>query len=150
MLLTSSLDSSVHVYLVSRLVDPEGDVQKPYGTLNDHTLGIRNVIVSRTSGSGGGRCWTASEDGTVKMWSLHAPFDLLATFNFPSGVVPNTLAVEPAERFFYVGTTGGDVYNVPLFRRREELGENNDLEAIGGGGQGAPSSKVEGSVISYK
>ncbi|KAK1922465.1 putative ribosomal large subunit assembly and maintenance-related protein [Papiliotrema laurentii] len=150
-LVTSSMDSSVHVYLVSRLVDPEGDVQKPYGTLNDHTLGIRDVSVSKTSSALGGRCLTASDDGTVKLWSLSAPFDLLSTFTFPPGVVPCVLALEPSERYFYVGTTGGDVYHVPLFKRRGELGgANSDIEAIGGGGQGAPPTKVEGAVISYK
>jgi len=152
--LTSSLDSSVHVYLVSRLVDPEGDVQKPYGTLNDHTLSIRDVIVSKTSGAQGGRCWTASEDGTVKIWSLHAPFNLLTTFAFPPGVIPSTLAVEASERFFYVGSAQGEVYHVPLFKRRGELGGgvgmNDDVEAVGGGGQGAAPIKTEGAVITYK
>lgn len=68
-LLSASLDSSVHVYLISRLVgeDDAGSIGKPYGTLKDHTLGIRAVAVGKTAGAHGGRCWTASEDGTVKV-----------------------------------------------------------------------------------
>lgn len=71
-LLSASIDASVHVYVVSRVVDEEdsGAVGKPYGTLSDHTLGIRAVAVGRTAGSSGGRCWTASDDGTVKVSSL--------------------------------------------------------------------------------
>ena len=55
--------------MVSRLVDEDdtGAIGKPYGTLHDHTLGIRAVAVGKTAGSSGGRCWTASDDGTVKV-----------------------------------------------------------------------------------
>ena len=84
------------------------------------------------------------------MWSLHPPFDLLATFSFPPSVVPSTIAVDPSERFFYVASTGGDVFHIPLFKRRAELGSRGDLEALGGGGQGAPPIKTEGHVISLK
>lgn len=84
------------------------------------------------------------------MWSLHPPFDLLATFSFPPSVVPNAIAVEPSERFFYVASTAGDVYHIPLFRRRAEIGGRGELEAVGGGGQGAPPVKTEGHVISLK
>lgn len=67
-------------------------------------------------------------------------------------MIPSTLAVEPSERFFYVGTAQGEVYHVPLFKRRGELGGamSDDSEAVGGGGQGAPPVKTEGAVITYK
>jgi pre-rRNA-processing protein IPI3 len=84
------------------------------------------------------------------MWSLHAPFNLLATFTFPPSVLPSLISVDPSERFFYVATTSGDVYHVPLFQRRAELGARGDVEAVGGGGQGAPPVKVTGRVISLK
>lgn len=69
MLLSASADASVHVFLVSRLVDEDdtGAIGKPYGSLKDHTLGIRSVAVGKTSESHGGRCWTTSDDGTVKV-----------------------------------------------------------------------------------
>jgi pre-rRNA-processing protein IPI3 len=148
MLLTSSLDSSVHVYLLSSILDPAGDTPKPYGTLADHTLAITDVVVGRTASVNGGRCWTASEDGTVKLWSLSAPFDLLATFSFPPSVTPTTIAVEPVERFFYVGSAQGSIYHIPLYKRRGEIGDMDaSIEAIGGG-IGAPI-KTDGSVLSY-
>ena len=80
-LLSASLDSSVHVYLVSRLVgeDDAGSIGKPYGTLKDHTLGIRAVAVGKTAGAHGGRCWTASEDGTVKVRHTVPSVSLLLT-----------------------------------------------------------------------
>lgn len=84
------------------------------------------------------------------MWSLHPPFDLLATFSFPPSVVPNTIAVDPSERSFYVASVSGDVYHIPLFRRRAEVGGRGDIEAVGGGGQGAAPIKTEGQVISLK
>ena len=148
-LLTSSLDASIHVYLISHLVDPEASVPKPYGVLSDHTLAIRDVIVSPSSGQSGGRCWTASEDGTVKLWSLHLPFDLLCTFSFPSGITPCAMVVEPSERFFYVGTANGDVYHISLFKHRGELGSAAaEVLAVGGGSLGAAPVKVDGKVIS--
>lgn len=85
------------------------------------------------------------------MWSLYPPFDLLATFSLPPSVAPTSLAVDPSERFFYVGTTQGDIYHVPLFKRREEMGGRlGDVEAVGGEGQGGAPIKAEGSVVSVK
>jgi pre-rRNA-processing protein IPI3 len=85
------------------------------------------------------------------MWSLTPPFDLLATFSLPGGSVPVDVVVEPGERFFYVGTTKGEVYNVPLYRRRGEVGGvAGDVEAVGGGGIGSAPIKMEGCVINHK
>ncbi|KAK8843430.1 hypothetical protein IAR55_007087 [Kwoniella newhampshirensis] len=155
LLISTSLDSSAHVYLVSRLIDPEDPASagKPYGVLSDHTLAVRCVGLSKMAGSAGGRCWTASDDGTVKMWSLHPPFDLLCTFTLPTSSSPSTLAIDPSERFFYVGTTQGVVYHVPLFRRRGVVGGNaieEGYEAVGGGGSGSAPIKTEGAVITLK
>ncbi|KIR35058.1 pre-rRNA-processing protein IPI3 [Cryptococcus deuterogattii MMRL2647] len=167
LLISTSLDSSVHVYLVSQLIDPEDPSKagKPYGTLKDHNLAVRCVGFGRVAGSEGGRLWTASDDGTVKMWSLHYPFDLLCTFVLPAACTPTTLAVDPSERFLYVGTTQGDVYHIPLFRKRNVVGGNSaahaaaaalelepqedEWEAVGGGGAGASApNRTTGAVIS--
>lgn len=83
------------------------------------------------------------------MWSLHPPFDLLCTFSLPPSAIPGTLAVDPFERFFYVATKQGEVFHVPMFKRRGELG-SRDWEAVGGGGLGAAPMKLEGSVINSK
>jgi pre-rRNA-processing protein IPI3 len=84
-LLTGSLDATVQVFMVSQLVDnasasgssmtnfggggSSGGAlgQRPYGTLGDHTLAIRAVVVGKTASIRGGRCLTASDDGTVKV-----------------------------------------------------------------------------------
>lgn len=101
------------------------------------------------------------------MWSLHPPFDLLCTFVLPPTCTPTTLAVDPSERFFYVGTTQGDVYHIPLFRKRTVLGDHHhhhqhpsalespqdEWEAVGGGAEHASASapiKTQGAVISLK
>jgi pre-rRNA-processing protein IPI3 len=85
------------------------------------------------------------------MWSLSPPFDLLSTFSFPPSVIPTAITVDPTERFFYAASAQGDVYHVSLFRRRTELGgRRGDLEAVGGGGPGAPAIKTEGNVLSIK
>ncbi|BEJ14758.1 hypothetical protein CspHIS471_0405250 [Cutaneotrichosporon sp. HIS471] len=136
-LVTASADASVHVFLVAQLTDVESSsspYSKPLGSLGDHTLAITAVALGKTMGVSGGRCWTASEDGTVKMWSFAAPFDLLATFVLPPSAVPTTLAVDPAERFLYVGTKAGDVYLIPLYKRKAQMGR---VEAVGGEGAGA-------------
>ncbi|WVR09162.1 hypothetical protein IAU60_006224 [Kwoniella sp. DSM 27419] len=157
-LLSTSLDSATHIFLVSKLIDPEDVAMagKPYGSLTDHTLAVRSVALGKTAGSSGGRCWTCSDDGTVKMWSLYPPFALLTTFTLPPSSTPTCLAVDPSERFFYVSTTQGDVYHVPLFRRRGGVGSmalqgaEQEYEAVGGGGDGAAPIKTEGAVISTK
>lgn len=69
LLLSSSADASVHIFLVSRLIDCDASspVGKPYGSLSDHTLGVSAVAIGKATVDGSGRCWTASEDGTVKV-----------------------------------------------------------------------------------
>jgi pre-rRNA-processing protein IPI3 len=84
------------------------------------------------------------------MWALDPPFDLLATFSLAGGSIPISLGVEPAERFFYVGTNKGEVFFVPLFRKRGEMGGvAGELEAVGGGGAGAAPIKLEGCVVKH-
>lgn len=72
------------------------------------------------------------------MWSLQAPFDLLATFTLPPSVSITSLVVDPAERFLYVGSKLGDVYLIPLFNRSA---------AVDGHGPSAPPVKIENACI---
>lgn len=69
LLLSSSPDAAVHVFMVARLLDDDSSTPygKPYGSLTDHTLAISSLALGKTTGSSGGRCWTAAEDGTVKV-----------------------------------------------------------------------------------
>lgn len=79
------------------------------------------------------------------MWALNPPFDLLATFTLPPGSIPSALAVDPSERFLYVGSTAGNVYHIPLFKRKAQMGQ---VEAVGGDGPGSAPVKVDMSCIS--
>jgi pre-rRNA-processing protein IPI3 len=74
------------------------------------------------------------------MWSLSPPFDLLATFSLPSAAKATSLVVDSAERFLYVGSGEGNVYLIPLFKRKGAVG---GAEAIEGDGLGAPSIKAD-------
>ncbi|KAL1406051.1 Pre-rRNA-processing protein ipi3 [Vanrija albida] len=142
LLISSSSDASVHVFVVAHLLDSDtpGTYSQPYGTLGDHTLAITAVAVGKTANANGGRCWTAAEDGTVKMWSLAPPFDLLATFSLPSAAKASSLAVDSAERFVYAGSSEGNVYLIPLFKRKGAVG---GVEAVEGDGLGAPAIKAD-------
>lgn len=78
------------------------------------------------------------------MWAFGPSFDLLATFALPPSAIPTTLAVDPAERFLYTGTKSGDVYLIPLFKRKAQMGR---VEAVGGEGAGAPPVNLETACI---
>lgn len=80
-----------------------------------------------------------------KMWSLQAPFDLLATFVLPPSVSISSLVVDSAERFVYVGSKQGDVYLIPLYNRPSQTGL---VEAVNGHGPAAPPVKIENACIS--
>lgn len=79
------------------------------------------------------------------MWSLQAPFDLLATFTLPPSVSISSLVVDPAERFVYVASKQGDVYLIPLYNRVSQSGL---IEAVNGHGPAAPPVKIENTCIS--
>lgn len=159
LLLSSSADAAVHVFMVSRLIDSDASISvgKAYGSLSDHTLGINAVAVGKATAESSGRCWTASDDGTVKvslprttplltsqMWSLQVPFDLLATFTLPTSVTPSCLAVDPAERFVYVGSKQGHVYLIPLYSQSSQTGQ---IEAVSGHGPSAPPVAIQAACI---
>ena len=62
------------------------------------------------------------------------------------------MAIDPTERHLYVAgssTDKGEVWHVPLFKRRGGLSDG-DWEAVGGGGIGEPSVKVGPSVHASK
>lgn len=79
------------------------------------------------------------------MWSLEAPFDLLATFTLPPSASISSLVVDPAERFIYVASKQGDVYLIPLYNRVSQTGQ---IEAVNGHGPSAPPVKIENACIS--
>lgn len=78
------------------------------------------------------------------MWSFTAPFDLLTTFSLPLSVVPTAVVADPTERFVYVGSKQGDVYLIPLFKRKAQMGQ---VDAVGGEGVGSPAVNVDAPCI---
>lgn len=67
LVLTTSSDSSIHLYSLARLLDNAPQLQnvlpEPVGLFRGHTLGVTCVAI----GKGGGRVWTGGEDGTVRV-----------------------------------------------------------------------------------
>jgi pre-rRNA-processing protein IPI3 len=81
------------------------------------------------------------------MWSLLPAFDLLATFTLPPGVIPTALALDPTERFLYVGSAQGNVYHIPLFKRKDQRGQ---IEAVGGDGPTTPATRLDMACITVE
>lgn len=144
-LITGSEDSGVSVWDLGSLVDNSLDslVPTPYASLSDHTLAITDLVVGRGAFPEC-RVWTSSVDGTVKQWSLNPP-TLLTTYNLPPipSQTPTSIAVDPLERFFHVGTTAGEIYHVRMIKRNREMGgAREEVEAVGGGGLGSEGVKI--------
>ncbi|EKD03950.1 ribosomal large subunit assembly and maintenance-related protein [Trichosporon asahii var. asahii CBS 8904] len=126
LLLSSSADASVHIFLVSRLIDCDASspVGKPYGSLSDHTLGVSAVAID-----------------VVPSGSFRPPGDFC-----PASLRLDKLSrVDSAERFVYVGSKQGDVYLIPLYNRPSQTGL---VEAVNGHGPAAPPVKIENACIS--
>jgi pre-rRNA-processing protein IPI3 len=81
------------------------------------------------------RLWSASSDGTVKLWDLRTR-SLLT--NFEVGGVNGkgevtSLAADPTGRFCFVGTSSGRLERIDLYRRIGGA-DAQGWEARGGGG----------------
>ncbi|GHJ90405.1 hypothetical protein NliqN6_6807 [Naganishia liquefaciens] len=167
LLLTASEDSSTSTWSVARLVDLSADmtstIPEPYCTFSDHTLAVRVLHV----GTGRGvdcRVFTGALDGCIKVWALSPP-KLLSSFSLPQGQIPTSIAVDPLERSFHVGTDAGEIHHVRLFRRKQELGKRTEetddvlqsgnvaadlrelgdmLVAVGGDGEGGADVRIGG------
>lgn len=139
LLLTASEDSSTSTWSVARLTDLSPDmtstIPEPYCTFSDHTLAVRVLYVGKGTGVDC-RVFTGGLDGCIKIWGLNPP-KLLSSFVLPQGQIPTSIAVDPLERWFHVGTDAGEVHHVRLFRRRKELGrrteETDDVVRQGAG-----------------
>lgn len=118
-LVSGSADSRVCIFRVNDL--------ECIHVLTSHTLAISDIVL----GAGiwrEARLWTASRDATICCHDLHTG-KLLHTFVLPGSV--SSLAVDPAERVIYAGTSEG-IRRIPLYEVNEQSGR---LEAIGGASQ---------------
>lgn len=108
--------------------DAQNSAPTPIASLGDHTLPITDIAC----GMGvfpNCRILTASVDYSVKLWDL-ATQTLLTSWLLPSPIA--RIAWDPTERLFFAAADGakGDVYQVNLFRRRDD----GRGEAVGGAG----------------
>ncbi|KXN86545.1 Pre-rRNA-processing protein IPI3 [Leucoagaricus sp. SymC.cos] len=131
-IISGSEDSSVNIWLLSRLLDNEGqnDLPVPHCTLSDHTLPITDIQCG-VGASLTCRILTASVDHSVKLWDLSSG-TLLTTFQFPR--VITHLAWDVTERVFFAATPDGSIHRVNLFRKSTNAAGDLIDEAVGGGG----------------
>lgn len=113
---TSGEDSRVIIWQTTDLVCEEEP--KPVCTLHDHTLSVTDFAVSNTCNDSTIRLFTASQDATLRCYSLNLNRSVepkqLATFTCPYPI--QCLALDPADRACYIGTSQG-VLNLPLYYR---------------------------------
>ncbi|KAF8489311.1 WD40-repeat-containing domain protein [Gautieria morchelliformis] len=131
-LVSTSDDSSVSVWSMSRLLDEElqAEIPAPYCSFTEHTLPVTDV----SCGVGlfpSCRIFTASLDHSVKIWDLSTRC-LLSSILFPQPIT--VLTVDPSERFLFSGSQDGSIHQVNLFRRRTDATNMRGVEALGGGG----------------
>ncbi|KZV72236.1 WD40 repeat-like protein [Peniophora sp. CONT] len=129
-LVSGSEDAGVSVWSISRLLDEDAQngAPTPVANLGDHTLPITDIAC----GMGvfpNCRILTASVDHSVKLWDL-ATQTLLTSWLLPAPIAH--LVWDPTERLFFAAAEGakGDVYQVNMFRRRDD----GRGEAVGGAG----------------
>lgn len=136
---------------------------QPYATFTSHLLPITDLSFSPESGSFPAhlRLWSASKDGTVKLWDVRTR-TLLTNFDFTATSTTSrsskeatdataatatvksitSIAPDSTGRFCFVAlelTNGaGRVHRLDLYQstegRTEETHQSNSYEAIGGGG----------------
>jgi len=106
----------------------ESQIPTPLHTLTDHTLPITSLYLGFGPLSSS-RIFSASLDGTVKVWCVDAhtsseassaSLTLMATFTFPIPVIE--IIVDPLERFFFAAMSGdqGEVKVVNMYTEKEE------------------------------
>lgn len=128
--ITGSSDSRVLVWSMLDFVDTETnfDEIKPVHSWTHHSLSVTAVKVGYGRGVEA-RVYTASLDGTVRVWDL-ATGQLLTTFVASDKI--RSIAVDPLERAVYAGLESGAIAIVDLYQKQASTGV---LGAVGGAGQ---------------
>ncbi|KAF5355330.1 hypothetical protein D9758_006052 [Tetrapyrgos nigripes] len=151
-LISGSDDSSINVWSVARLLDEDtqNELALPYFTLTDHTLPITDIICGVGSFPTC-RILTSSIDHSVKVCQSFRILQLTPTnknAQFSSGTsLPNQCSPRSFSLsryhlshgisqnvFFFAASSEGSIYQMNLYRHREDKSKGPHTEAIGGGG----------------
>lgn len=129
-LLTGSTDSTVHVWSIPSLLSFSAfsESRSPIHTLSAHRAPITALAIGRIPGPGA-IAITVAEDGTSRVWD-YTRGELLRTFLLREGAIPRCLAVDPADRGFFVGYDDGSVQLVDFFSTSGVSMESHELNGV--------------------
>ncbi|KAF3941332.1 hypothetical protein ABW19_dt0203177 [Dactylella cylindrospora] len=107
LLLTGSEDTNILVWSIPHLTAPNSKKQ-PIRTLEYHQQPIVSLVCGKGSGPSA-IAVSASKDSSCIVWNYHEG-TLLRTFTL--GAIPTSLALDPADRAFYVGLGDGGIQQI--------------------------------------
>ncbi|GCB20874.1 pre-rRNA-processing protein crb3/ipi3 [Aspergillus awamori] len=121
-ILSGSSDASIHVWslvdLLSFTKPPSGrDRQPPNSpirTFSNHRAAITAIAVGHSAGRYN-IALSAADDSTAIAWDYHTG-RLLRTFLLPSNA--KSLALDPADRAFYVGYEDGSIQSIDFYKNQ--------------------------------
>ncbi|PYI07102.1 WD40 repeat-like protein [Aspergillus sclerotiicarbonarius CBS 121057] len=121
-ILSGSSDASVHVWslvdLLSFTKPPSGrDRQPPNSpirTFSNHRAAIASIAVGHSTGRYN-IAVSAAQDNTAIAWDYHTG-RVLRTFLLPSSAI--SLALDPADRAFYVGYEDGSIQSIDFYKNQ--------------------------------
>ncbi|KAK9448453.1 WD40-repeat-containing domain protein [Limtongia smithiae] len=129
LIFTASVDTRLYSW---RLLDlctgfstTTSDAVKPAASANLHNLAISDIVCGYGHSSDS-RVYTVSTDNTCRVWSADG-LKLYSTFVFGGSLT--SIAVDPAERAMYIGSSDGSIYYVELYKSQQE---DFDLAYVGG------------------
>lgn len=125
-ILSGSLDSTVHVWSISKLLSFQTGTDSypattssntPVATFSQHREGIA-ALGAGYSGKRTNLAFSASNDRICHIWHIES-CETVRTVLLPS--VPTCISIDPAERALYLGDAEGNVTNIDLLA----LGESS-------------------------
>ncbi|ODQ79555.1 hypothetical protein BABINDRAFT_161941 [Babjeviella inositovora NRRL Y-12698] len=108
----------------------ESRMQKPVWSVSDHTLPVTAVCVTESALLNDTKVFTASLDGTMRVYDLLTA-KLLTTFVVSAEGV-RCMVLDPSLRAVYAGLADGQVRRIPLYQANTAT---NIVEAVGGCGK---------------
>lgn len=117
-LISASADSTCHVWSIPALLSFSTDGSQPLAplrTFTTHRASIKALAIGHSE-SLQNIAITAAQDKTCLVWDYHTNA-MLRTFLLPS--VPTSVAVDAADRAFYVGYENGGVQRIDLLSKEE-------------------------------